>query len=578
MSARLFPRRLGYIFAALALALALLFLLGLSLRTAQAASQQANTTFVVNSTADTPDADVGNPACADANGNCSLRAAIMQANFDAGPVTVTLPAGLYLLTRSGDDDAAVLGDLDIADDLAIQGAGSGVTVVDGNGTVTGDRVFQVLATAKETSFSGLTIRNGKKVANTFDEGGGLYWDGNGSHLRLNDVVIDGNTARYGGGVYLNYSAVGDTIQMDHVIVHTNTATTGAAGGLGVNFGDFAQFDLRNSQVYSNTAYEGGGLYFQSAPTPFGLLSVQIDGAQIYSNTASLSAGFENHSGDSTVPIVLLNSRFDHNRADFYGGAIGNYGTLDIFTSTLEANSAAVRGGGLYDYEGGNVDIEQSTLSGNFAQFGGGIYSELFVHNSAALTLTNSTLSGNNASRDGGAFYAIGGHTQFYNDTIANNHVLVPFGTFYAGMGGGVYITGTAIVAAQNTVIGDNTHRYQATLPEPDDCLATIVSLHSLGFNLIETPANCLISGTTVGNVTGVDPLLRPLQSYGGPTQTQLPGLGSPAIDAGQTPFCTGVNGAAIPDDQRGFQRPIGARCDIGAVEAGPELFLPFLRK
>jgi hypothetical protein len=55
-------------------------------------------------------------------------------------------------------------------------------------------------------------------------------------------------------------------------------------------------------------------------------------------------------------------------------------------------------------------------------------------------------------------------------------------------------------------------------------------------------------------------------------------MGSPAIDAGETPACTDANVAQLLIDQRGYQRPIGARCDIGAVEAGPELFLPFLRR
>ena len=162
-------------------------------------------TYVVNSTADLPDADQGDGLCLASNGQCTLRAAIMQANFTAGPDTIILPAGVYQLTRPGDDDMAVLGDLDITDDLTIQGAGSGVTIVDGNGAVTGDRVFQILATAKNVSLSGLTIRNGKKT-NTFDEGGGLYWDGGGSHLTLTDVVFENNAAYYGGGLYLDYSS------------------------------------------------------------------------------------------------------------------------------------------------------------------------------------------------------------------------------------------------------------------------------------------------------------------------------------------------------------------------------------
>jgi uncharacterized repeat protein (TIGR01451 family)/CSLREA domain-containing protein len=537
-----------------------------------AAALTTGNTYVVNSTADTPDADVGDGICADASGHCSLRAAIMQANFVTGVDTITLPAGVYQLTRPGDDDAAVLGDLDISDDLTIQGAGSRATIVDGNGTETGDRVFQVLASAKKTRFSGLTIRNGKKTTNTFDEGGGLYWDGDGSHLLLEDVVIEDNAANYGGGLYLNYSNLGDTVEFNHIIIHANKATPGAGGGLGANFDDFATFNLRAGQIYSNTAYEGGGLYFQGNP-PFGLLSARIEESSIYSNTASLSAGIENHSGNAAVPFEILNSYLFHNHALFYGGAIGNYGTLEIFTTTLETNSAGLRGGGLYDYEGGRAGFANSTLNGNSAQSGGGIFSDLFVNNNARVALVNSTLSGNTALRGGGGIYAKGGHLQLANTTVAGNYVYVPVGIFYAGMGGGVYITATALMTAQNSILAGNTRRIHLDLPVPDDCLAIVESLHSLGYNLIGTTDNCLISGTPLGNITGQEPLLGPLQFNGGPTQTQLPLPGSPAIDAGETPACLDANNLPLASDQRGFPRPFGGRCDIGAVEAQPDLAL-----
>ena len=184
MSTRSLPRPLRNIFAAFGLAIVLLAVMNRSLATVQATGN----TYVVNSTADTVDADVGaDPACADASGHCTLRAAILQANFASGWDTITLPAGVYALTRPGADDAAQVGDLDIVDDLTIQGAGSGVTIIDGNGAATGDRVFQILSSAKNVTLNGLTIRNGKRVA-TFDEGGGLYWEGHNSRLRLTDVV------------------------------------------------------------------------------------------------------------------------------------------------------------------------------------------------------------------------------------------------------------------------------------------------------------------------------------------------------------------------------------------------------
>ena len=52
-------------------------------------------TFTVNTTNDTSDADVGDGICSDINGNCSVRAAIMQANF----TTVTGPSNTIIIQR-----------------------------------------------------------------------------------------------------------------------------------------------------------------------------------------------------------------------------------------------------------------------------------------------------------------------------------------------------------------------------------------------------------------------------------------------------------------------------------------------
>src|SRR5438552_13948527 len=71
-------------------------------------------TFVVNTTADTHDATPGDGICADANGNCSLRAAIDEANANANIDTITLPAGIYSTTIPGTNENVNLdGDYDI---------------------------------------------------------------------------------------------------------------------------------------------------------------------------------------------------------------------------------------------------------------------------------------------------------------------------------------------------------------------------------------------------------------------------------------------------------------------------------
>ena len=74
-----------------------------------------------------------------------------------------------------------------------------------------------------------------------------------------------------------------------------------------------------------------------------------------------------------------------------------------------------------------------------------------------------------------------------------------------------------------------------------------------------------------------DPLLGPLADNGGFTLTHDLRPGSPAIDAGSPTVCPAT-------DQRGAARPIdgdgkdGARCDMGAVEYMPKVFLPLVRR
>lgn len=83
--------------------------------------------------------------------------------------------------------------------------------------------------------------------------------------------------------------------------------------------------------------------------------------------------------------------------------------------------------------------------------------------------------------------------------------------------------------------------------------------------LVYSEANLVQSVASVGtgSVTGpaaIDaaPLLAPLGSYGGPTQTMPPLSGSPAIDAGGT--------TTLSTDQRGITRLVGSAADLGAVE------------
>jgi hypothetical protein len=116
----------------------------------------------------------------------------------------------------------------------------------------------------------------------------------------------------------------------------------------------------------------------------------------------------------------------------------------------------------------------------------------------------------------------------------------------------------------NTLIAGNHKASLTSMGQEDDCNGALLSG---GFNLIQDPTGCSISGSTAGDVTGQDPLLGPLRFHGGPTKTRALLPGSPALDAGQTPACLDAASDTLTTDQRGSARPYGTRCDIGAYEA-----------
>src|SRR5262249_17989139 len=78
--------------------------------------------FVVSTTADGDDASPGDGTGRTAAGDCTLRAAIEEANalHVSDPDVITLPAGTYKLSQS---------ELHITDDLTINGAGAPTTII-----------------------------------------------------------------------------------------------------------------------------------------------------------------------------------------------------------------------------------------------------------------------------------------------------------------------------------------------------------------------------------------------------------------------------------------------------------------
>ncbi len=144
-------------------------------------------TFTVDSTADAVDANPGDGVCATESGECTLRAAIQESNALPGADTITLPAGTYMLTIPGaGEEFAATGDLDITDDLTINGAGAAVTIVDSNGL---DRIFD--GCFPTAAISGITVTHGEALG-----GGGIQYVGS---LTVTSCIIRDNVSDLWGG-------------------------------------------------------------------------------------------------------------------------------------------------------------------------------------------------------------------------------------------------------------------------------------------------------------------------------------------------------------------------------------------
>ena len=227
---------------------------------------------------------------------------------------------------------------------------------------------------------------------------------------------------------------------------------------------------------------------------------------------------------------------------------GNNAEVAILDSVFSANPTRA----LYA-EGDSVwTITGSTFVNNVVDGNAG--GAIVVEDAAIVAIDNSTFSGNSFSVDAAGDGARGAAIGFRNGDglrIDLRHVTIvpPFimpvgvqGTAVGGVGG----TGEVTLNIDNSIVAGS-------------CRLDAGALHHAGGN-VESPFDSC--GFGAGNQVGIDDddlALGTLGNYGGNTPTIVPGDGSVAIDAAAIDTCTAF-------DQRGFARPAGGPCDVGAIE------------
>ncbi len=293
-------------------------------------------TFAVTSTADAVDASPGDGVCATANGQCTLRAAVQEANAFPGVSAITVPAGGYNLAIGGqNEDAAAMGDLDLTGDVSITGAGPAVTAVHGGGL---DRVFQV-APGVNASISGVLIESGDAGSN---DGGAVQSFGT---LTLANVIVQASYADDGAGI--------DNLGALNIVssrVSGNVASD-VGGGIYNELG--ASLTLTNSTISSNTAPAVGGGINSFGP-------MIISGSTINGNVAVSGGGIMSFSN-----AAITNTTIQGNQTTgFDGGGIDTEGPLTLTNVTFAANSAARDGGGIFKGFAGSATLANTIVASN----------------------------------------------------------------------------------------------------------------------------------------------------------------------------------------------------------------------
>jgi hypothetical protein len=401
-----------------------LLVLSAFLRTMRTQASPQGIVFNVNSTIDAIDADPGDGVCetGSSNGICTLRAAVQETNALLGKDSINLPSGDFSLTLTGvDEDLAVSGDLDILDDLIINGSEVNPSIIDG---LNSDRVLHITL-SKSVEISGITIQNGSTANSSMEwYGGGIYNEGilNITNTKVISNYVDG----LGAGIFNK----GSLKVFSNYFTNNNCLSDGAA-----IFNDSGNVQIINSTFFANSCYGGDPVYNRG--------NLFIANSLFKDNPGNFGSGGLGNFGTALVTntVFLGGSTYDQ------GGAIENNGILTLINSSILSNTAnGGIGGGIYNSN--FLTLTNVTLSKNKSTyssfpsqgFGGGIY-----NSSGTLMIFNSVITDNIANEfDGGGIFN-SGNTTIVNSSINNNH---------AGFQGGG-IANSGLLTISESVVDNN---------------------------------------------------------------------------------------------------------------------------
>jgi CSLREA domain-containing protein len=378
----------------------------------------------------------------------------------------------------------------------------------------------------------------------------------------------------GGPLTIAGKGTGDTriIQSgDDRVFDVLTSADLTVTGMRISGGDVTSFDTANGR--------GGNLRVTDAKLT--LANVEVAGGDAF-------VGGAVHANNS-ARINISKALFDSNDATGVGGSLslqsGAKGTVKRTTFQLSdvTNATGTGEGGAILSAGGGLKLFDSTVQSSGVDTSGVAHSALgaAIYSVAPLEIRRSTIRGNTTSADtdntsehGGGVYVSGDEALIVNSTFFDNRAGGPGDN--DGDGGAIYNSAGQVEVKHVTFdsnigtdegdtlssVSGNLNLFGSIIDDaPDPCSGGTVL--SDGFNVSESiDANCNFVGS---DVPGGDPGLGSFADNGGFTETIAIAPTSDAKNLVPKSQCKPATGL---EDQRGFKRPNGKKCDGGAFELG----------
>ncbi len=310
----------------------------------------------------------------------------------------------------------------------------------------------------------------------------------------------------------------EDITLSEALPPITSTITIEGGGYAIS-GDykFRVFSLRGGNLTVNNlkltrgrvplqddVYEGGGAIMLDG---YSVLTVNDS---VFEDNAAPDGGAIGSAYNSTPRITINNSSFIGNSSGS-GGAIGTIrmhgGQIDIRDSSFLRNRSNNGGGAVNVLSQMQVNISNSTFKDNSARNGGAVSGEV-----GQITLTHVTMVNNSAGNEGDAIWTPSIRESYLSRARVNLYNSIVTGEFP------LFVEG---------------------------CYGR---LNESAGNLSDQSCQPTVADEPLRGKASAAPLHYPLLDL------------SPALDAGDPRYC-------LPTDQLGNARPVGAGCDIGAIES-----------